>query len=365
MLMYLDNHVNRKESPNENFARELMELFSLGEGNYTEEDVKEAARALTGNAGDGKGVFAFRKRAHDAGQKTILGVTGPHRSDDLVDILLAQDACSRWVAGRLIEYLEGQPPSPERLDAYAGFLRANDFAITPFLRELFTDPAFYRDEIVGARIASPVDYLVGTARRLGIETPGELMWQSAAALGQKLLHPPNVEGWEEGMAWITTATFMLRGTFAGLLRGVGDAQDVLSQDDWVDGGDEMDAMSGSMEGETMSGEPMSMEMRGKMPEELRSWSRARGAYRSHLNLGALVEAHGARTDSEIVDLLLAELLAIEAPAETNALVLEHFRAERKDAGLREGRIFNRRPAAEDLLRRIAHLILSLPEAQLV
>jgi hypothetical protein len=165
------------------------------------------------------------------------------------------------------------------------------------------------------------------------------------------------------MAWITTATLMQRGNFAGLMLGVVDTGDVLSQDDWLDGEDgDARSMSGSMqEQDSMS----AMAEKGRMPDELRLWSRARGTWRAHLNLGALVETQGARSDAEIVDVLLAELLAIEAPAETRALVVEHFRAERKEAGLPEGRIFRRRPAAEELLRRIAHLILSLPEAQLV
>src|SRR6185295_16213354 len=106
MLRYLDNQVNRKGNPNENFARELMELFSLGEGNYTERDVKEAARALTGRQ-ERNGAYFFEKKVHDDGDKTILGVSGRLTGEDLVRILLKQDACPRWVAKRLITYLEG------------------------------------------------------------------------------------------------------------------------------------------------------------------------------------------------------------------------------------------------------------------
>ena len=161
MLEYLDNNQNKKASPNENFARELMELFTLGEGNYSETDIKEAARALTGwvRRSPGPEVFAesmFRPGQHDNGVKTVLGVTGKLGADELVKILLDQPACPRWVARKLLVYLEGCEPSSERLDEYARCLRENTYEVSPFLRKLFLDPRFYGSEVRGARIASPI-----------------------------------------------------------------------------------------------------------------------------------------------------------------------------------------------------------------
>jgi uncharacterized protein (DUF1800 family) len=134
MLTYLDNQVNRRGNPNENLARELMELFSLGVGNYTEKDVQEAARALTGRGISRGGEYEFHPRLHDDGKKTVLGVTGKLDGDGLVAILLKQDACPRWVAKRLLAYFEGVEPSPERLADYAAFLRKSDYQLQPFLR---------------------------------------------------------------------------------------------------------------------------------------------------------------------------------------------------------------------------------------
>jgi hypothetical protein len=141
MLMFLNNNSNRKGNPNENLARELMELFSLGVGNYTEDDIKEAARALTGRSTTREGEYQYRANLHDNGQKTVLSVKGKLDGDALVKILLKQDACPRYIARKIITYFEGVEPEKARLEQYATFLRKNDFRIQPFLRKLFLDPA--------------------------------------------------------------------------------------------------------------------------------------------------------------------------------------------------------------------------------
>lgn len=368
LLMYLDNHVNKKGKPNENFARELMELFSLGEGNYTEGDVKEAARAMTGRASNGDGHYVFRKGAHDRGRKTILGRTGRFDGDDLVDILLEQDACPRWVAYRFLTYMEGAEPGEERLNEYATLLRTKNFEMKPLLRKLFTDPHFYSDEVVAARVSSPVDYLVGTARRLGIEPPGQLLHLSSSALGEKLCFPPNVKGWEGGMAWVTTASLMQRGNFAGLMLGVVDVKDVVAEDDWDGDESMMDAKGmGDEDDSMMMGERAadSGKSKTKMPTELRAWSRVRGTWRSHLNLTSRLTKHGVQTDAEIVDLLLDELLAVDTTGDSRERMLDYLSHERRTLGTLEGKLLDGDPDHEKLLRRLAHLILSLPEAQLV
>jgi uncharacterized protein (DUF1800 family) len=401
MLVYLDNNVNRKGSPNENLARELMELFSLGEGNYTEEDVKEAARALTGRGVDREGRYEFRARQHDDGAKTVLGKTGKLDGDQLVDVLLAQEACPRWVARRMLTWFEGVEPDKTRLAEYAAFLRKNDFRVKPFLQKLFTDPRFYRDEIVGARVLSPIEYMVGTARRLNVDAPPAVLGAGAALLGQRVFSPPSVKGWDEGHAWISTSSFMQRGNLSGFLLGVVKLQDVMSTAD-------VEAQMAAESQPTMQGDDAMQAKREDAQPPMRDGARPpppRGAsdapssraaadapdakkpaprkggkpggpaldvlrriensgWYPALNLRVRMEKAGARTDAEIVDRMLDDLLAIRAPDDTRARMREYLATERVQRKLEEGKFLESGGEAERVLRRLAHLILSLPEAQL-
>lgn len=373
MLLYLDNTSNRKGNPNENLARELMELFSLGIGNYTEKDVKEAARALTGRATTRACEYEYRAKQHDGGEKTILGNQGKFDGDDLVRILLEQDACPRHVARRILVYFEGVEPEAARLAEYAAFLRSNDFALRPFLRKLFLDPAFYRDELAGARVQSPIDYLVGMTRRLDTDVPPALIASGAALLGQRLLAPPNVKGWDEGLSWISTSSLMQRGNLAGLVLGVVRMEEVLDQADLLAKEAELPPADGAM----ASNEPtMSAEQREEMTKRLKSGKKGGYAYESlrraldagavpTVNFTARMQRARAATDAEIVDRLLDELLAIQAPLDTRSKLIGFVTQERVQTTQRDGHLLDAGPAAERILRRLAHLILSLPEAQLM
>lgn len=373
MLLYLNNTSNRKGNPNENLARELMELFSLGVGNYTEADVKEAARALTGRATTRTGEFEFRAKQHDGGEKTVLGVKGKHDGDALVRILLEQEACPRFIARKIITYFEGVEPDTERLDEYARFLREKGFEMKPFLKKLFLDPAFYRDEIVGARVQSPVDYMVGVARRLGVEAPPVMLGSGAALLGQRLLAPPNVKGWDEGPTWITTSSLMQRGNLAGLMLGIVRMDDVLNQADLLAKAADAPLQDGTMQ----DTEPvMSREQRDEMTKRLKSGKKGGFAYEAlrktqdsgwapTLNFTARLQRLGHTSDEAIVDYVLDELLAIRAPEDTRAKLLGFMTNERVQLSIRDGHLLDAGPAAERVLRRLAHLVLSLPEAQLM
>jgi hypothetical protein len=382
MLIYLDNISNTKDSPNENLARELMELFSLGEGNYTEEDIREVARALTGYGIDRQREFVFNPRIHDYGIKTILGVEGRHHGRDVVDILLAQPACARWVAGSVITYLEGLAPDAERLDKYAEFLRDADYELGPMLEKLLLDPDFYRAEVVGARVSSPIDYLVGICRRLGVDVRGGIVVRGASMLGMRLFEPPNVKGWNEGAAWITTATLMNRANLAGVLLGTIKPVEMLADplDDMELTEEEMVSM------ETLGPEfPLDEAMMGEGEEmmatsagvERERAARNQGnlmariarvlggsAYRPRISLGARLFRSGSRSDREIVDFMCTSLLAIETPLETRRMLMAALRTDREAQGLKPGDLVKKSITAEEVLRRLAHLILSLPEAQL-
>ena len=361
MLIYLDGTKNKKDSPNENLARELMELFTLGEGNYTEQDVKEAARALTGWRVR-NGEARFNKRRHDAGQKTILGRTSEFGAHELVDHLLAQPACSRWIAGRLLAYFEGVAPTEERLQHYAELLVDADWQIADLLAALFADQEFYSPATVGQRVASPVDFLVGLVRRLDSRVPPVLVAHAAALLGERLFHPPSVKGWEGGLGWITTSTIQQRGNLAGMLLGVVDIEDVLTAADLVD----EDAMfDPDMMSETEEVVDDSMKRRTGAGSALRKLRKLRDAgWRPHVNLSARTRRANARTDNRIADVLIDELLAVPVSKASRRAVIDFIASEREALGIDNKRLMRRGLEAERCLRRTAHVILSLPEAHL-
>jgi len=374
MLIYLDNNSTEKGHPNENLAREVMELFSLGVGNYTEQDVLEAARALTGRGTDSEHQYRFNPRTHDFDEKTILGVTGRLDADDLVDILIAQPACGRYVIGRLIEYFEGYAPSEERLERYAEILRRHDYQVRPVLRRLFLDPEFYRDEVVGARVGSPVDFLVGTCKRLEIQPPSTLLAIGTSLAGQSLLDPPSVKGWDGGEAWINTSSLMVRGNLAGLLLGTlyenmeeeaenrrakrrrlrAPEEPIVDEDLFV----VMDEMQLEVDGTDRHAK----DARSGLDRMMRLIQRV--GYRPRMHLTARMLRRGVEDADGVVDALLEDLLAIEPPPETRALIRAYVDAELEERDIDADELLESGSDSEHLLRDTAHLILSLPEANL-
>jgi uncharacterized protein (DUF1800 family) len=219
MLDYLNNNENRKAHPNENYARELMELFTLGIGNYTEDDVKQGARAFTGWAHDGD-EYVFRRFQHDDGEKTFLGKTGNFNGDDVIDIILAQPACSKFISRELFNYFAYEDIEEGVADSLAEQLRENKWELRPTLRTLFTSKAFYSDKAIGSQIKSPVQLVAGTVRMLGLETPQpRLMMSALNQMGQVPFTPPNVKGWPGGRMWINTSTLFVRYNTAVWLAG--------------------------------------------------------------------------------------------------------------------------------------------------
>ena len=215
MVVYLDSASNRKGKPNENFAREVMELFTLGEGNYGEQDVKEAARAFTGWSIEPEtGEFLFRRPAHDEGVKTLLGRSGNFDGDAVLDILLAQPQTAEFIVGKLWrEFVSPQVDAVE-VKRIARMFRDNRYNIKVALRALLTSDAFYAPQNRAALIKSPVDLIVGTLRQFRFET-GEVapFLLAARQLGQDMFAPPNVKGWPGGDAWINSATLLSRKQF--------------------------------------------------------------------------------------------------------------------------------------------------------
>lgn len=219
MIKYLDNDQNRKRAPNENLARELMELFSLGEGHYSENDIKEGARALTGYTFSGNG-FVFEADQHDDDPKRILGARGRLGGDEFVDAILAQRACSEFLCSKLYRFFVGDIPAPGEpafgavrsvIVSLAGTMRSSGYELAPVLERLFLSEHFYDPRNVRAQIKSPATLVVGAVRSM--RTPVRDLGILADALelmGQDLFFPPNVAGWEGGRSWINTSTLFVR-----------------------------------------------------------------------------------------------------------------------------------------------------------
>jgi uncharacterized protein (DUF1800 family) len=227
MLRYLNNDANRKGHPNENWARELLELFTMGIGRYTETDIRESARAWTGwtlrayRTFVDRRTFGFNPQVHDGGTKTFLGESGPFDGTEIMRIILAHPATPRWVASKLAKFFVSPTPAPDLVEAMAHQLVSSGYELRPVLRAMFRSRAFYRPEVIHAQIKSPVEFVVGAVRHLGIADPDWLrLSQLTADVGQRLFFPPTVAGWNGGTAWISAATMFNRANLArGLVAG--------------------------------------------------------------------------------------------------------------------------------------------------
>lgn len=219
MLVWLDQAQSRKDHPNENFAREVMELFALGEGHYTEKDITEAARALTGWSLDQEQQkFVWRPFIHDNGEKTILGKTGYLNGDDFLEQIVAQPQAALFITAKLWNFFAGEMPSPELNAALADFFRRSGNNFKPLMRVMFSTEEFYSPSIVRNEIKSPVQWLIGSVRMLECELPPPLVSTNLLrGLGQDIFAPPNVKGWDGGIAWITTNNLIARYNQSALL----------------------------------------------------------------------------------------------------------------------------------------------------
>ena len=211
MLNFLNNQQNRKDHPNENFAREVMELFTLGRGNYTEHDVKEAARAFTGWTANLRGDFVFRRFQHDFGSKTVLGKTGDFDGGDVLDILLEQKQTARFITEKIYKFFVNEQPDKSKVEWLADRFYNNQYDISKLLEDIFTSDWFFEEKNIGAKIKSPIELTAGIQRMLPMKfNQEEALLLLQRALGQLLFYPPNVAGWPGGKNWIDSSTLMLR-----------------------------------------------------------------------------------------------------------------------------------------------------------
>ena len=217
MLKYLNNKQNKKKKPNENFARELMELFTLGVGNYTEQDIQESARAFTGWSYKNNGDFYLQKSQHDFDEKTFFGQTGNFDGDDIIDIILDQKQCARFICDKVYRYFINPKVDEKRLEEITNIFY-KDYNISTLMEYIFTSKWFYNDENIGVKIKSPIELLVGIQKVVPVtfDKKQQLNYLQKM-MGQTLLYPDNVAGWKGGKSWIDSNTLMFRMKLPSLL----------------------------------------------------------------------------------------------------------------------------------------------------
>ena len=383
MLVFLDAGRNVKDAPNENFGREVMELFTMGVGNYTEQDIREAARAFTGWVDDDL-AFGFDPAKHDAGEKIVLGRRGNWDGVQVLDIILQQDATPRFIAGKIYRYFVREDLDPALQRRLGTLLVENDYELRPLLSTLFLSRDFYSAAAVGTHIKAPVELIVSTYRRLGLtELPGIPDFNAASReLGQILLDPPTVAGWAQERAWITPASLLSRGNFA---REVMFPDQIEFVDPNLDPGpiirEVNRRINAGMDIAAATVESTQGEMRAGMEAEanalaeretfntryasLRGWQEAVRRVKpilrapAQFSLAEMVTTAEARTTGEAVDLMLERFLSVKVSETTRASMVAFL-----DRQLGTSDIARARTYLEEPMRLVLHLIMSTPEYQL-
>ena len=211
MLQFLNNRQNHKQHPNENFARELMELFTIGRGNYTEEDIKESARAFTGwNFNPDTYEFIYREKDHDDGVKTFMQQSGNFNGETIIDIILRKKETAYYLCKKFYRFFVNEQLDEAHVTELASYYYQNNYDTGKLLKKIFTADWFYDAINIGANIKSPIEFIVGFSKSFGIVPTDDSILKLQRALGQILFYPPNVAGWPGGKNWIDSSTLLLR-----------------------------------------------------------------------------------------------------------------------------------------------------------
>jgi uncharacterized protein (DUF1800 family) len=379
MLAYLDAAVNVKGAPNENFAREIMELFTMGVGNYSEQDIREAARAFTGWNYHGL-QFVINPAQHDNANKTVLGRTGNFDGVEVIDIILAQPVTAQYIAGKLYRYFVREELSPQLQAQLGTLLRDSHYEIAPFLEAVFSSRDFYSDASIGTRIKPPVELVISTYHKMGLKVvPGIPDFNDLTeSLGQMLMFPPNVAGWPNGKSWITPGLLLARGNFVydtvyppidfvAADRVPNQRYQILSVADKLAMGSDITTAT-KPEGK----ETTSMSMQGDRDEDFNTRLASYHAWRkaiekvkpiprmtAQLDMSAMVRKAGCKTAQAAVDHLLLRFLTTPVSAAVRQEIAAMLQTELGTADLSLADSY-----MEDALRNALHVILSLPGYQL-
>ncbi|MBT8145317.1 MAG: DUF1800 domain-containing protein [Gammaproteobacteria bacterium] len=382
MLSFLDAGVNVKGAPNENFAREIMELFTMGVGNYSETDIREGARAFTGwNFEDLE--FVINEDQHDDSSKTFLGRTGNFSGVEVIDIIMEQPVTAEYIAGKVYRFFVRDEISPELQSELGSVLRDADYEISALLETIFLSRDFYSPASVGTHLKSPVELAVSTYRKLGLDyVPGVPDFnQATGALGQTLFRPPTVAGWAGGRSWITPGLLLERGNFA---------RDVLFPDINFIAADRrnpsreiqsvarrirdgLDISSATQPSSIGEGQVMAeSNMLADRDEDFntrygsfRGWQMAIERVKpiprhtARLNLSGLVLAKELANTDEVVDYFIARFMRVAPGADSRRMLVGFLNEELGTSSIDEAKTY-----MEDALRMALHLLLSQPEYQL-
>ena len=324
MMLYLDTESSKKGKPNENFAREVMELFTLGEGNYTEEDIRQAARAFTGyQLNRMNGNVVHNRRQWDGTPKTIFGKTGEYDGKDVINLIFEKPGVATFMARKVWEYFVYDNPAPAAIEALGKTLRDANYQMEPLLREILLSKEFYSEAAIRSQIKSPIQFAIQLLKELEIDVPPTgFPIKAQQELGQVLFMPPNVAGWDWGQAWINTNTLLTRYNLAGFVT------------------------KGADEGaEAMSGERVKIQGMGRAPKNVgRGWN---GPDYEKIAPRPLREK-----PEELVDSLIFRFFQGPLPDKARGSFIEYATSKR-------GVVFTNKETAE-----LCHLMLSTPYYQL-
>lgn len=380
MLVFLDNGENIKTHPNENFGRELLELFTMGVGNYSERDVREAARAFTGWTNDVL-LFKLDREQHDTGDKTFLGRSGPLGGEDIIDIILAQPVTAEFVAAKLYRFFVREEIAGATKVALGRTFRDSGYQLKPLLKRIFLSRDFFSNPSVATQIKSPVHLIVSTYKRMGLTDVPTIpdFGRMTASLGQALYDPPNVAGWAGGRTWITPSTLLERGN---LFRGVlfPDLKNFRPPDRSMSPTDArvgqrlsqgMGITEATKEDEAGSTPMAESNMMVDRDEDyntryagykgsLLAFERTKLIPRrpAAINLTAMIQTAGADTPETAVDSLARRFLSVTLAEKDRAVLIEFLRGRLGRTRMEPG------PRLEDSLRELLYLVLSMPEYQL-
>lgn len=386
MLSFLDAAVNVKGAPNENFAREIMELFTMGVGHYSEHDIREAARAFTGWNYQGV-AFHIDAAKHDGGAKEVLGRRGNYDGVQVIDIILDQPVTPRYLASKLYRHFVREDIDPALAEELGRRLKAVDYDIAAFLEMLFMSRDFHAPESVATRIKGPVELVVSTYRKLGLtEVPGVPDFnETTTALGQRLMHPPTVAGWAQGRSWITPGLLLERGNFAldvalpdinyipgDRYPGAQAGYEIRNIHERVRSG--LDLSTATKPGGADGGVDMmaTSSMNGDRDEDFntrygsyRGWQMAVERVKpiprtvARLDLASMVLKAGCRTPEEVVTYMEGRFLSVPLDGATRNKLATFLERELGTRDLPAAASY-----AEDPLRLLLHVLLSRPEYQL-
>jgi Protein of unknown function (DUF1800) len=379
MLVYLDNGENIKRHPNENFGRELLELFTMGVGHYTERDVREAARAFTGWTNDVL-VFKFDAAQHDFDQKTFLGRTGTFNGEDIIDAILAQPVTAEFIAAKVYRFFVREDIGDSLKAELGRTYRASGCELKPLLKRIFLSRDFYSTPAIGTQIKSPVQLVVSTYKKIGLREVPTIpdFGRMTGSLGQSLFDPPNVAGWAGGRTWITPATLFNRGNlFRAVLfpdvkafrppdRSMSGTDARVGQR-FVQGLSMTEATREDVDAGTMAESNMMVDRDedyntryGGFKGMLLAFERTRLIPRSpaQIDLVGMMRAAGADTVDEVVDHLVHRFLSVSLADRDRQLLVNFLRGKLGSPSVRPSETL------EETLRELLYLVLSTPEYQL-